>query len=81
MERAARISSNYLDTLAGTCWLNETISTYSEDYELVCPYYKLGCRAVCRRAVLTKHMRECTYAFEIAGVQSYESLVCIHLKV
>ena len=42
MERNDRISSQFLNSLTATNWFNETISTYSDDYELVCPYYKLG---------------------------------------
>ena len=63
-ERNDRISSQFLDTLTSSSWFLETISTYSEDYELVCPYYKLGCRACCRRASVERHLKECPYALE-----------------
>jgi hypothetical protein len=61
-------------TLTATNWFNETISAYSEDYELVCPYYRLGCRVSCRRSTVAKHLRECTFAFEIQP-NSIESAV------
>ena len=41
-ERNDRISSQFLNGLTATNWFHETISTYQDDYELVCPYYKLG---------------------------------------
>jgi hypothetical protein len=75
-ERNERISAQFLTTLASTQWFNETISAYSEDYELVCPYYKLGCRISCRRSTVANHLKECIYAFEIISndpVDSHDS--------
>ena len=39
------------------------ISTYHEDYELVCPYYKMGCRVKCSRLNIAKHLKECKYSY------------------
>ncbi len=63
-ERDERISSHFLAALTSTHWFNTTISAYNEDYELVCPYYKLGCRLTCRRSTLTKHLQSCSFACE-----------------
>jgi len=63
-ERNDRISAQFLLSLTSTHWFNEITSTYNEDYELVCPYYKLGCRATCRRSTVTSHLKQCPYALE-----------------
>jgi hypothetical protein len=64
-ERAERISAQFLSTLSSTNWFNETITDYHEDYELVCPYYKLGCRVSCRRGTIGKHLKKCRFALEL----------------
>lgn len=48
-EQQERISSQFLASLCSTQWFEGTVSLYNENYELVCPYYKLGCRISCRR--------------------------------
>ena len=64
-EKAERISAQFLLTLSSTNWFNETITAYHEDYELVCPYYKLGCRVSCRRGNIEKHLKRCRFALEL----------------
>jgi hypothetical protein len=65
-ERSERISGHFLSSLASTNWFNEAISAYSEDYELVCPYYRMGCKVSCRRSTLQKHLTdECIFAQQI----------------
>lgn len=68
-ERHERISSQFINNLTTTKWFNETISTYHEDYELVCPYVRLGCRAVCRRSTIESHMKQCIFALEVTNRQ------------
>ena len=63
-ERNDRISAQFLLSLTSTHWFNEITSTYNEDYDLVCPYYKLGCRTSCRRSTVTSHLENCQYALE-----------------
>jgi predicted nucleotidyltransferase len=65
-ERNDRISNQFLASLASTQWFNETISAYSDDYELVCPYYKLGCRVNCRRSTLRQHLLECEFCMDLS---------------
>jgi hypothetical protein len=64
-EKHERISAQFLSTVTSTNWFNETITAYHEDYELVCPYYKLGCRASCRRGNVERHMKKCPFALEL----------------
>lgn len=63
-ERNERISTQFLTNLTATNWFNETISSYNDDYDVVCPYYKLGCRSICRKTNIQKHMKSCKYAIE-----------------
>jgi DNA polymerase sigma len=63
-EQNDRISDHFLATLSSTSWFNETISSFHEDYELVCPYYRLGCRVHCKRSTIAAHLKECAYAVE-----------------
>jgi len=85
IERNERISSQFLNALTSTNWFHETISTYSDDYELVCPYYKLGCRASCRRASVAEHLRECTFAVEMVDQEQMDTgqyeVVCLFSKL
>jgi hypothetical protein len=66
-EKYERISAQFLSTLTSTNWFNETITAYHEDYELVCPYYKLGCRVNCRRSTVERHMKTCQFALELCS--------------
>jgi len=63
-ERNERISSQFLSSLCSTSWFEGTVSLYNEDYDLVCPYFKLGCKVSCRRSNLKKHLEECPYTLE-----------------
>jgi hypothetical protein len=37
-----------------------------QDYELVCPYYRMGCKVSCRRSTLQRHLsEECILARQI----------------
>ena len=69
-EKHERISAQFLSNLTSTNWFNETITAYHEDYELVCPYYKLGCRVSCRRSNVEIHMKTCRFALELGDVPS-----------
>lgn len=65
-ERNERISTQFLTNLTATNWFNETISSYNlQNYDVVCPYYKLGCRSVCRKTEIQKHMKTCKFALEV----------------
>lgn len=65
-ERNERISTQFLTNLTATNWFNETISSYNlQNYDVVCPYYKLGCRVVCKKTEIQKHMKSCSYALEV----------------
>jgi hypothetical protein len=65
-ERNERISTQFLTNLTATNWFNETISSFNlQNYDVVCPYYKLGCRFVCRKTDIQKHMKSCSFALEV----------------
>jgi hypothetical protein len=65
-ERNERISTQFLTNLTATNWFNETISSFNlQNYDVVCPYYKLGCRFVCRKIDIQKHMKSCPFALEV----------------
>jgi hypothetical protein len=74
-ERNERVSTQFLTNLTSTNWFNETISTYTRDYEVVCPYYKLGCREVCRKTDIERHMKGCKFAIELATALNKEIIV------
>jgi len=57
-----RVSSELLGALQNTVFFAETVqSTYSDDYEVVCPYYAMGCRSVCQRSHLNSHLAGTTF--------------------
>jgi len=60
-ERQERLMKNYLSTLSSTSWFNELVSNFSDDYELVCPYYYFGCTERCYRSNINEHLRVCKY--------------------
>lgn len=60
-ERMERVTLNYLVSLSSTNWFNELVSTFNDDYELVCPHYRMGCRANCRRSNLFTHLETCEF--------------------
>jgi hypothetical protein len=65
-ERNERISTQFLTNLTATNWFNETISSYNlQNYDVVCPYYKLGCRIVCKKTEIQRHMKTCPFALEV----------------
>ena len=63
-ERNERVSKQFLATLSSTSWFHRTISNYNDDYELVCFYFRLGCREKCRRSTLNQHLKTCVFALE-----------------
>jgi predicted nucleotidyltransferase len=65
-ERNERVYHQFLMSLTSTNWFNETISSHyaMEDYEVVCPYYKLGCTKTCKRSNLEKHLQDCQYTID-----------------
>jgi hypothetical protein len=63
-EKNDRISAQFLSNLTSTNWFNDAITAYHEDYELVCPYYKLGCKVYCRRSTVQQHLKKCRFAIE-----------------
>ena len=73
-ERNERISTQFLTNLTATNWFNETISSYNDDYDVVCPYFKLGCRSICRKTEIQKHMKLCKYAIEVPRHAEEKSL-------
>ena len=74
-ERNERMSTQFLTDLTATNWFNEMITTYAADYDVVCPYYKLCCRAICRKTDIEKHMKECKFAVELATALNKEIVV------
>jgi predicted nucleotidyltransferase len=66
-ERNERISNQFMASLASSHWFSEITSAYSDDYELVCPYYKLGCRVNCRRSTLRQHLLECEFCLDLSS--------------
>lgn len=74
-ERNERMSTQFLANLTSTNWFNETISTYTRDYDVVCPYYKLGCREVCRKTDIERHMKGCKFAIELATALNKEIVI------
>lgn len=63
-ERRQRISQQFLNVLTNTQWFNETISSFSENYEVLCPYHQLGCKVTCNRRDLEQHLEECEFRQE-----------------
>lgn len=65
-ERNERVYHQFLMSLTSTNWFNETISSHydMQDYEVVCPYYKLGCTKTCQRSNLEEHLRDCQYVID-----------------
>ncbi|CAM9176973.1 unnamed protein product [Chrysoparadoxa australica] len=58
-EQRRRVSQDFLTAMATTAWFTDTISGFCEDYEVVCPYSHLGCRHICLRNELEKHLKLC----------------------
>lgn len=46
----------FLLSIQGTNWFQETISSVDLDYDVVCPYSSLGCRHTCLRTELEEHL-------------------------
>ena len=64
-ERNQRLSENFLTNLTSTNWFHEAIlSQNNRDYDVVCPFYKLGCRVTCKRSDIEKHVKSCFFGFE-----------------
>ena len=70
------MSDQFLSSLTSTNWFNETIDKgrYSEDYELVCPYFRMGCKESCRRSTLEKHLKEDCYVAQQMRVMDAANL-------
>ena len=46
----------------------------SQDYELVCPYYRMGCKVSCRRSTLESHLKtDCAFAQQIKDMDTASS--------
>lgn len=64
-ERNERVYHQFLMSLTSTQWFNETISPSNlSDYELTCPYFKLGCDWIGLRSHLANHLESCVFALE-----------------
>ncbi|CBN74279.1 conserved unknown protein [Ectocarpus siliculosus] len=61
-EQRRRGSQEFLLSIQGTNWFQGTISTLDLDYEICCPYSSLGCRHICLRTELDKHLaKDCQF--------------------
>ena len=47
--------------MTSSTWFADTISAFSEDYEIICPYSHLGCEVTCQRKHLEAHIVTCKY--------------------
>lgn len=54
----ALFAPQFLLSIQDSSWFQGTISTVDLDYEVVCPYSSLGCRHICLRTELDKHLAE-----------------------
>lgn len=60
--RILACSLQFLLSIQGTNWFQGTISTVDLDYEICCPYSSLGCRHICLRTELDKHLaKDCQF--------------------
>eukprot|EP01041_Mallomonas_annulata_P007148 gene7148-14552_t len=73
-ERNERVAHDYLNSLTSTNWFNATISNFNDDYELVCCYFRLGCRVKCLRSTLCAHLKTCEFALECSQIQQYATV-------
>lgn len=65
----------FLLSIEGTNWFQGTISSVDLDYEIVCPYSSLGCRHICLRTELDKHLaKDCRFNKEPED-SDFETLV------
>lgn len=79
-ERRRRMSQYFLDAMATTAWFGDTISSFCAEYEIVCPYSHLGCRHICLRNDLERHLQaECVFnkeppreAYTTVDTEEYE---------
>ena len=55
-EQRRRINDQFLSAMINTQWFNDTISSFCEQYEVVCPYSSQGCRHICLRHELEDHL-------------------------
>ncbi|GMH63327.1 hypothetical protein TL16_g03684, partial [Triparma laevis f. inornata] len=60
-ERQERIQNQFLRSMTSSTWFADTISAFSEDYEIICPYSHLGCEVTCQRKHLEAHIMTCKY--------------------
>lgn len=75
-EKNERLSANFLTNLTSTNWFHETIvsSLPNKDYDVVCPYYKLGCRVTCKKSDIEKHVKNCIFGLESSHNSNSEVL-------
>mmetsp|Transcript_17019 Transcript_17019/g.28390 ORF Transcript_17019/g.28390 Transcript_17019/m.28390 type:complete len:1248 (-) Transcript_17019:206-3949(-) len=74
-EKNERLSDNFLNNLTSTNWFHEAISSiHNKDYDVVCPYYKLGCRVTCKKSAIEKHVQSCSFGVESSHNSNREVL-------
>ena len=74
-EKNDRLSANFLTNLTSTNWFHEAISSqHNKDYDVVCPYYKLGCRVTCKKSDIENHVKSCPFAVESSQISNSEVL-------
>ena len=75
LHTAPSVSCQFLLSIEGTNWFQGTISSVDLDYEIVCPYSSLGCRHICLRTELDKHLaKDCRFNKEPED-SDFETLV------
>lgn len=68
----------FLLSIQDSSWFQGTINTVDLDYEIVCPYSSLGCRHICLRTLLEKHLAEnCRFNKEPEDADSIASVALV----
>eukprot|EP00903_Cladosiphon_okamuranus_P014633 g13569.t1 len=77
-EQRRRGSQEFLHSIQDSSWFQGTINTVDLDYEIVCPYSSLGCRHICLRTLLDKHLAEdCRFNKEPEDADSIASVALV----
>lgn len=67
----------FLLSIQDSSWFQGTISAVELDYEIVCPYSSLGCRHICLRTSLERHLAECRFNKEPEDSDSSASVATV----
>eukprot|EP00752_Nemacystus_decipiens_P011879 g10534.t1 len=77
-EQRRRGSQEFLLSIQDSSWFQGTINSVDLDYEIVCPYSSLGCRHICLRTLLEKHLAEnCRFNKEPEDADSIASVALV----